>query len=402
MLKFLRNLLNGIFAEKHRNTVVINATNIGSHPSGIAVYSLALLREFAKDRSGLRFIVYVNRNARNEISQIAFPANFTIRWISKFTAPDFRFPGHLLRLFYANLLALRHLRQPLFNTSQLEACFFHPNQIITIHDIIPVLFKEFHGKQYYYFMYLLPLALRTARQIFTPSQHTKMLLNTIFGISSEKIQVVHNGFQRIDDVEATPETAPKTPYLLYIGRLCPMKNIGALIDAFRQLADRIPHKLVIIGEDERYLDRTLKYDDFVNTAVKNGRIVFKKYLPKAEMFSLLRNAEVFVFPSLYEGFGMPVLEAMHCGCPVVTSFAASIPEVCGDAAFYTDPHNPGSIADGILSVLSDPQLRENLIEKGFLKASQYRWERSAAHYLSTFQDAVAATAVGESSPVSIR
>ncbi len=383
----------GIFTrcKKQPPPVVINATNIGSKPGGIAVYTLCLLREFARQERELRFVVYLNKNCHPDIFEIDFPENFTLKWVPRYVSPDYRFAGHLLRLLRANLISLRHPRALLFNTSQLEACFFRRRQILTIHDVIPLLFRQFHRKQYHYFRYLLRFALCPARWVVTPSRHTRWLLNEELEIPPERIRVIPNGIRRAKRSAKTAPGAMPRPYLLFVGRLCPMKNVGALLTAFARLRDGIPHHLVIVGDDENYLDDMLKTQGISRAALAAKRVIFRSYLPKDELFQLMQQADLFVYPSLYEGFGMPPLEAMAAGCPVACAHAASLPEVCGDAAIYFDPQNPDDITGVILKLLGNIDLRQKLIARGMARAAQFRWETAAAAHLELIRTALRLT-----------
>lgn len=365
--------------------VILNVTNIGSRLSGIGIYSLRLLREFMQMKTPVHFIVYLNETARLHFQGVHFPENFTVHWVSGLLSPDYGFRGHLLRLLYANFLSLRHPGVLIFNTSQLVVNFFRSRQIITIHDVIPLLFRRFHRKQFYYFKYLLRFALRPAGQIITPSRHSRELLNRIYGLPAEKIRLIPNGIDRAPAAANTTRPSEEPPYILYIGRLCPMKNIGRLLAAFQQIRARIPHRLILVGEGERYLRRELKRSGLCHLPANDERIVIRGHVRQEEKFALLKNAALFVFPSLYEGFGLPPLEAMAAGCPVVTSYSASLPEVCGEAAHYVDPYDVEDIAAGMERVLSDPHLREQLVQQGFRQAEQYDWKLSARHHLDIIE-----------------
>lgn len=365
--------------------LIINATNIGRRLSGIGIYTLSLLQELARQDSDRRYTVYLNRNARPHLQEIHFPANFKLVWVSKRLSPDEGFAGHFLRLLFANLLALFHWRHWIFNTSQLEACFFRARQIITIHDVIPLLFREYHLKQYPYFKYLLKFALRRARRIITPSGHSQLLLQEIYGLPADKIRVIPNGVQEIYHHAYRPSYRRRGGYILYSGRICPMKNVTALIRAFALIRDRIPHKLIIAGEGQESLNEAVRQGLLSAEDLADGRIELRGHVSNREMRTLMQHASLFVFPSLYEGFGLPPLEAMACGCPVIVSHAASLPEVCGEAVFYADPHNPLEMALEIYQVLSDPAIQERLSRAGRQRSYRFSWRKSAAAHLAAFR-----------------
>ena len=375
--------------EKRTSTrLIINATNIGRRLSGIGIYTLSLLQELARQDHDRQYTVYLNRSARPHLQDIHFPDNFRLKWVSKQLSPDDGFIGHFLRLLFANLLALFHWRHWIFNTSQLEACFFRARQIITIHDVIPLLFREYHLKQYPYFKYLLKFALRRARRIITPSGHSQLLLQEIYGLSGDKIRVIPNGVQEIYHHAYQPSYRRRGGYILYSGRICPMKNVTTLIQAFALIRDRIPHKLILAGEGRESLDEAVRQGILSAEDLADARIELRGHVSNREMRTLMQHASLFVFPSLYEGFGLPPLEAMACGCPVIVSHAASLPEVCGEAVFYADPHNPLELALEIYQVLSDPATQERLSRAGRQRSYCFSWRKSAAAHLAAFRQTI--------------
>lgn len=382
-----------------KNTVVINATNIGKNLSGIGIYTLSLLKQFAARPTSLRFIVYLNRNAAAHIREISFPENFSLKWVSGRLSPDYGFKGHLLRLLFANFLSLKHRRFPLFTTSQLEAGFFHPNQAITIHDVIPLLFRDFHKQQYYFFRCLLPLALRRAKYVITPSRHSQQLLHRLYHLPAEKIRMIPNGIQEIYLHSAVSQNSRREEFILYTGRISPMKNIAGLIKAFSRINQSLPHQLVIVGENKAEIEREIRAGRILREEVENGRVMFRGQVSDREMLCLFQRAALLVFPSLYEGFGLPPLEAMACGCPVVASNAASLPEVCGNAAYYVNPQSVESIAAGIRKVIGDSKTRRYLIRKGLLRARRYRWENSARAHLEILERIAVAPEAAAPQPV---
>lgn len=355
--------------------IIINATNIGRQPDGIGVYTLSLLKALVRLDTPIRFTVLLNRNAEQHIRQITFPWNFSIKWTTRHVSPDYGFRGHLLRLIYSNLISLMYRKPLIFNTSQLEAIFFRSAQVITVHDAIPLLFRESHKKQYFFYKYLLKYALNKARRIITPSGHIQENLAAIYGLPQDKIRIIHNG---IHDVycKGTEQNSDvkKEKFILYAGRIAPSKNIDGLLKAFKLIRDKIEHQLVIAGGGKSlYVEN-------------HDRVTFKGYVSDTELQHLYKTASLFVFPSFCEGFGLPPLEAMACGCPVVVSNVASLPDVCGDATYYIDPYRTESIAEGMYKVLTDESLRQSLIKKGLERAKKFSWEKSAKELLKVFEE----------------
>jgi glycosyltransferase involved in cell wall biosynthesis len=297
----------------------------------------------------------------------------TLRFAPSLAAPDHGFFGHLFRLLYAQYLSLRHPRSFFFNTSQLEAMLFRKKQAIMVHDIIPLLVPRNHTRQRWYFTVLLPLALRPAAAVITPSHTVKKLLMETYGLDEAKIDPIHHGAEHA--LERTAAAAPRRPgYLLFLGRTSSHKNLDGMLRAFDKVTDRLPLDLVVLG---------VSAEGRAPGAWEN-RIVYRCYVSSAERYELYRNAEALVFISHHEGFGLPPLEAMLLGCPVVASRTSCIPEICGDAAFYVDPLDADSVAEGIRSVVEDRDLRERLIRKGRKRAQQFTWQRSAERHLLLF------------------
>jgi len=368
------------------NTVVINATNIGYKFHGIGVYSLNILKELTRFGTELNFIVYLNKSCKPHIKEINFPNNFTVKWVSSIISPDNNFKGHILRLIYSNYLSIRHWKYLLFNTSQLEINFFRKNQVVTIHDVIPLLFKEYHRKQYPYFKIILTYGLKYAKYVLTPSEHSKDLLQQIYHLSDDRVKFIHNGASTIGLSKKVPEKNPEGKFILYIGRLSKMKNIKSLLKAFSLIGDKIDHNLVIVGDNENSLQ--IEMGHLGLSAEIKKRVIFKQDIDEESKCALMKSASLLVFASLYEGFGLPPLEAMACGCPVIVSDNSSLPEVCGEAAYYVNPQNPSSISEAIITVLNNNTLRNELIINGLKRAKQFSWTNSASEHLNVLEHVI--------------
>lgn len=357
--------------------MIINATNIGQRLTGIERYSLSLSLYFL-EHWNYPFQLFINKRALSHFEKIKNKRK--IKVVNESISPDYGFRGHLLRLLWSNKLGLQNPKELIFNASQLEGCLLHKNQIITVHDVIPLIFRHRYKKQYLYFRYMLPVVMRDSARILTGSHHTKHLIMKFYKIPEKKIVVIPYG---ISDflLNQTPRR-DKQSYILYVGRLSPEKNVEGLMKAFEILIDRhsLELRLRITG-DERKLNFA------INENIRD-KIEFVGYPRDDRLKELYRNALLLVFPSLYEGFGFPPLEAMACGCPVVVSKVASLPEVCGDAAYYVDPHDIEGIAEGIYKVLADGTLRQSLIEKGLERAQFFSWEKSAREHIKVFEEVI--------------
>jgi glycosyltransferase involved in cell wall biosynthesis len=227
------------------------------------------------------------------------------------------------------------------------------------------------------------MAARRATRIMTVSESSKRDILRFVNVPPEKIDVIYNSYDERFGIEPAEEDVVRVreryqlndEFVLYAGNVKPHKNLGRLIEAFHLVRKRGMNnlKLVMIG------DEISKYSALrraVHQYQLHKYVRFLGYLPEETLAVMYRLAGVFVFPSLYEGFGLPPLEAMASGTPVVTSNVSSLPEVAGDAAVLVDPYDPHAIAEGIYQVLSDEQLRRALRLKGVARAGQFSWEQS--------------------------
>ena len=271
-------------------------------------------------------------------------------------------------------LAVRRERIDLFHATHYVLPALTPSKtVVTIHDCIHLMFPDYlrHWLGHTYARASLYTAAHKSDRIFTVSEQSKRDILKFFNVPADKIVVTPNA---IDDRFSVPPSEEYVlqireryqlshSYLLYVGNIKPHKNLERLIEAFHLVRSqgRFELELLIIGDEISKLQALRravhKYD--IHRYVR-----FLGYVPDKTLAVLYRLATVFVFPSLYEGFGLPPLEAMASGTPVVTSNVSSLPEVVGDAAVLVDPYNAESIADGILSVLRSTHLREELRRRG--------------------------------------
>jgi glycosyltransferase involved in cell wall biosynthesis len=268
--------------------------------------------------------------------------------------------------------------------------------VVTIPDVIALLFpKMCKISNHLHYRALLPAVAKKAKCIITMSHNSKKDIVNTLNVSEDKIDVIYNGvhpsFIQIHDVSRLDFIREKydlpEKIILFVGNLEPKKNIVRLIDAYSLLKreQEIEHALVIIGKKGWLYDEIFKK---VNALNMDKYIIFLGYVPREDLPLLYNMAEVFVFPSLYEGFGIPPLEAMACGTPVVTSNISSLPEVVGDAAIKVDPQNIRDIAEGVYKVVVNKDLTQRLIAKGLKRARLFSWEKTAKRTLEVYTKAV--------------
>lgn len=361
------------------HTVIVNATSIGRVLGGIGVYGVLLVKALARVDTPLRFRVLLNEDARPHFADTVFPGHVAVHYAPAALSPDRGTRGHVLRWLYATQRALWASRRLVFGTSQIEAPLLGPAGIVTVHDVIPLLFEEYHPRQRHFYRHVLGPALRAASAVITPSEATKARLQERYAIGAEKIRVIRHGVP-VPVAPRTASPAPREPLILCIGRPNPIKNIGTLLAAHRVLRRHLPVKVVFAGGQAPLLP---------DGAARDPDVVFRGDVSDSEKLDLLDRASVLVCPSLYEGFGFPPLEAMARGCPVVVSDTGSLPEVGGDAARYVNPRDAGGMAAAIYEVLTDGRLRERMVDRGYRRVRTFSWEASARQHSSLFEEVLA-------------
>ena len=261
--------------------------------------------------------------------------------------------------------------------------------VVTIHDLIPIRMPEvMTGKSRRSMYYLLnKLAVNNADAILVPSSSTKYDVIDIFRCSEGKVHVIPHA---LDDVffnirSRSSHTCkglhPEERYLLGIGNHKPHKNLVKLLKAFAITRKDVESKLVLIGTEDSLSSEIRAIID--KLGIKK-EVFFSGKLTDAELINLYSGALAFIFPSVYEGFGLPPLEAMACGVPVACSNSASLPEVVGDSALLFDPYTVDSIADAIIKITFDQKLRSSLTEKGRRRVRNFSWDSTATNILEVY------------------
>jgi len=253
-------------------------------------------------------------------------------------------------------------------------------QVVTVPDLSPLLFPRNYRQQYYYYRYYLPRLLRLSTIVITLSDHTARDLTRFFP-SVTRWKTIYAGL-RHDLADVTPDPVKHLvgkPFFLFVGPSYRHKNADRLLSAFAALAgdDRLrPYQLVFAGGRRDYLHYLKGVTESLPAEVAAG-VHFLGYVSRAELAWLYRQATATMVTSLYEGFGLPALEAMSFRCPVVASKVASLPEVCGDAALFVDPENVREIADAMKRLVYDDPLRSRLAERGAENLGRFSWRRAA-------------------------
>ena len=343
---------------------------------GIGTYVRNLLRHLARIDHTTEYVVLCREADRETVGELG----------ENFRGVPERSPGYSVREQVTIPRDLRRERADLFHAPHYVLPPFTPcRSVVTIHDCIHLRFPQYvHRLGYAYARTSLWLATHRSNRIVTVSEASKRDILSYFNVPPEKIDVIYNG---IDERFSTPPPEEDVarvreryqlndPFILYAGNVKPHKNIERTIEAFyllRRSGEFEQVKLLIIG------DEVAKYAALrhaVHRHKLHKYVRFFGFVPDRTLAILYRLSAVFVFPSLYEGFGLPPLEAMASGTPVITSNVSSLPEVVGDAALLVDPLQPEEIAEAMRRVLTDPALRDDLAARGLERARHFSWERS--------------------------
>jgi glycosyltransferase involved in cell wall biosynthesis len=348
----------------NRPLVVLDADVLGRQRTGDESYVSALLHELAQHGGEFRFAA-VTRHPElvpDGIEPVELPAR-----------------SQPLRMAVAFPRLLRRLRPRLTHFQHVIAPRSPRPAVVTIHDLSFERDSKLMGaRDRFFFRTMVPWSVRRAARVLAVSERTKHDLVERYRLNENKIVVIPNG---VDPV-FTPEGPGKdgAPYLLFVGALQPRKDPLTAIEALALTGTEF--RLILAGPDKGAGGEARRA---VARLGLNGRVEFAGHVDKPELAALYRSALCLVFPSRYEGFGLPIVEAMASGTPVVTTAAGAVPEVAGDAAILVEPGNPVALAGGIERALAD---RERLVRAGLERAARFSWEESARRTLGVYRELV--------------
>lgn len=352
---------------------------------GTRTYTLGLVKHLLRIDKQNEYNLYVtsdNNNIRkffpedNVSFKLIFPRNRIIR--IPISLP-LRLAIDSVDVFHCQYMGPPYTRKP---------------YVVMIHDIIHEYRPEFYPKYLCYMMRMLyPMSAKRASRILTVSESSKRDIVKYFKVPEEKVVVTYNAapedFRPVTDQDKIRQTLLRygvtSEYILYVGRLEPRKNISRLISAFHELKKKtkINQKLVIVGM--KYFQSETIFET-VNELNLEDEVIFTGRVEDADLPDFYSGAKLFVYPTIAEGFGIPPLEAMACGTPVITSNTSSLPEVVGDAGILVNPYNTKDLANAIYKVLSDKTLRGSMKVKGLERVKRFSWENTARRTLEVFQD----------------
>lgn len=328
-----------------------------------------------------RFAIEISRRLRNRAPYMRFVAPRNILHRDVADELEVETLGSLTGHLWEQVELPRFLRRaghPLLINLVNTAPILYHNTVATLLDLSFLRHPEWFSRRFQlYYRFLVPLVARRAKAIVTISEFSRQEISHLLDIPEKRIHVVYCAASRIF---SPPRRPAKKEYILAVSSMDPRKNLARLVEAFKKLKlDGL--KLLMVGSKGRAFG-----DTRIDAAVQDSpNIEFTGYVSDTKLVDLYQGARLFVYPSLYEGFGLPPLEAMACGTPVVVSNTTSLPEVCADAAYYVDPHDADDIARGIRFVLDNPSLQEEMIRKGLERVKRFGWERSALGLLEVIE-----------------
>lgn len=355
--------------------ILFDARVLGHSPMhGIARYTLNLLHQLLKEDRGHEYLILIGDSS----IQGWFAPSVPVHWIQN-TTPLYSLQEQVLLPGQLRKVSFDLFHSPTYTIPVV----FCTKGIITIHDLIHLLFPGDYGLGHRLFYRLIVRrAVARCLKVFTVSEHSKNDIILHLRGREPKIAVTYNGLDlhwrtQTGDLRFLERQGLKERYILFVGNPRPHKNFLRLRAAFEQFVevDKYEGKLVVVGVNPR---------DFPGQS--GGRLVFLPHCNDQELQTLYSQADLLASPSLYEGFGLPVLEAMACGCPVLIGNQGSLPEIVGEAGLKVDPYDIQSIHQGMREILYHKGLAQTLQDRGLKQAALYSWERTGQKVLETYDD----------------
>jgi glycosyltransferase involved in cell wall biosynthesis len=353
-----------------------NEANV-EHKVGVSVYTAQLLSYFQKNANeNTRFTVFLRNMPR---ADMPIPTAYfkyevvpgAVGWSQLFLP---------LRLSLHYLKGIRY--DVFFSPAHYIPRFCPYKTVVTIHDLSYIYFpNEFLKKDLYQLTHWTRYAIKKSTKIISVSKTTKKDILKEYPNTDNKVVIIYNGYEE-EMRETTQETEQLPPYFLYVGTIQPRKNIKFMIYAFSQfIKSHQEYQLIIAGKMGWLSDDVIPY---VNSLGLNKSVLFPGFVTDKKKNSLYKNATAYILPSLYEGFGIPLLEAMSHSCPVIASFKSSLPEVGGEACLYFDPNNPSDLIEK-MEFVTDKKMRSDLIKKGLQRTKIFSWAKTGEETLALLQ-----------------
>lgn len=367
--------------------IYFNAMILNNKPTGLGVYCRNVLSRLTN--TDIDYVVYnlnldINKILKDEnINKIEINYNSKNKLISV-----------LLRNYKFNSLINKKSKAEklkVYSPTQHGAKNKNISQVITIHDLLPLIYPSGRYHQYFYYRYILPKVIKKSEKVITISQNTKKDIIKYYGTDPNKVVVIHNGYDKPElvdkeySIEYIGNKYKIRDYLLMVGIHYRYKNLHSVIIAYSKIRVSINKKLVIVGNyNLKYGFELKKLVDKLNL---NDYVIFTGYIDEADKHFMYQAANLFIYPSLYEGFGLPILEAMANGTPVICSNTSSLPEIVDDAAVLFNPNDVDDIKNKIIAFCNDDnKLKQIYVDKGFENIKKYSWENTVSRIIKVINE----------------
>lgn len=371
----------------------VNAMQVRAAKSGVGQYIHSLLESAVRLAPEDDFVVYCNQANEPNYRYPVANSRTKVWGLSQAKRP--------VRLAYEYAFLPREIRRDNIDVFHGASNFLPPKKVcpyvVSIHDLSYHIHPErCPPVRRYYWYAMTKRTVKVADFIMTLSQNSYRDIVRFFPEAEARLRIIspaaHSRFTPLatarDDhgsMARLEKELDGRPYVLYLGTLEPGKNVVRTVQAFDEIAGRYSDHLLILAGDKGWLFEPVF--EAISNATHKDRIRYVGHVGDQEAVALFNYADLFVFPSLYEGFGLPPLEAMQCGCPVVTSDRSSIPEVVGDAALQVNPESVSELAAAMEKVLESTALRQELREAGLARAEMFSWDKCAAETLEVYRQA---------------
>lgn len=360
--------------------------------TGIGTYTYQLVKNLIRLNNRHEYLVFCPEDSRDLIEYRP-----GITWQKVPENPDwFAEQAYMMQIMRQAGMDVYHLPQNGLNLPK----YVHQPVVVTLHDVIPYLLPQTCNPSFRRrFLAQMPGIVERASLLITVSHYSKRDIVRVLGVPPEKVVVIYAAPEPIyvplpqevsrEYLARKYHTGP-TPFILYIGGFSPRKNVGSLLQAFARCQKDLPSgmMLVLVGKRTPEVETLLQLARVLGI---NDKVIYPGYVPVGDLPHFYSAAAIFVYPSIYEGFGMPPLEAMACATPTIVSNTASLPEVVGDGALQVSPYDVKELAGAIVQVTQDSRLADRLRRKGKERACQFSWQQAAMETVLVYQAAVART-----------
>ena len=372
--------------------IAIDATILRNQNTGTGFYIINLITGLLNADADNEYIIFGDKKIIDKL----VPVNK-----KNFRVENVKFKSRIFRVFWQLFVLSSKLRKMQINvlhsTNYITPLFkFKLRVIVTVNDLTFFLFPEkFTVTKRLFFKFMVPIFVKRADEIIAASENTKKDILKFFKIPVEKIAVTFESYPAYYNSNISKEDSAIVldkygiikNYFLFVGMIEPRKNILSILKAFIELDEELDEDLIIVGKKGWYYREIEQFMDNIKDKKLKNKIIFTGFVSELELVSLYQNATIFLYPSFYEGFGIPPLEAMVCGVPVITSNTSSLPEVVGDAAIQINPYNYLELKEAIKFLKENPHKRSEMSVKGKEQAKKFSLDEFTRNTINIYKKA---------------